>query len=186
MALFRYFTTNADTMLPDPRAPYEADTVDVIQSCSPRVGSQMSWYTWYPRTIASVLNLSTLAISPTLDLVCLCNVYRSGARCSAHGDLVWELNTWSGHEQMGVANSNPRSSKIISAKLCASSIRENFAPRKYSAIRSCARRDRDKKETLVRFTSSETSLSGQVVEISRKRSFSYMYELQIRIVSSYE
>ncbi len=40
-----------------------------------------------------------------------------------------------GTNKRGVANSNPRSAKIISAKLCASPIRENFAPRKYSAIR---------------------------------------------------
>ena len=40
-----------------------------------------------------------------------------------------------GRIRLGVANQNPQSAKIISAKFCKRPIRENFVPRKFGAIR---------------------------------------------------
>ena len=40
-----------------------------------------------------------------------------------------------GRIRLGVANQNPQSAKIISAKFCERPIRENFVPRKFGAIR---------------------------------------------------
>ena len=39
-----------------------------------------------------------------------------------------------GRIRLGVANQNPQSAKIISAKFCKRTIRKNFVPRKFGAI----------------------------------------------------
>ena len=76
-------------------------------SCSPRAAFQIPRYTWYPRTIASMLKVSMTSRSTSVKT----------AAFHAHG--VW-------------LTESPSSAKIVSGKC---TIRENVAPRKYSAIR---------------------------------------------------
>ncbi len=133
MALFRYFTMNADTMLADPRGPLAKQIPSTsITSANGEVRQLLQ-----AQQAAEPQKEARTQSSPRSRRQRSGNEQQNSSAilCArALRNLIWELKKWSGREQMGVANSNPRSAKIIFAKLCASPILEKFAPRKYSAI----------------------------------------------------
>ena len=100
---------------------------------SPRAGSQISWYTWYPRIIASMLKLST-PLSPIM--LVLSNLDVSFSTCHVaikshtrtYPSLVWELRNRRGQWIF-------LSAKNLSAKFCANPIHKKFAPWKFSGVR---------------------------------------------------